>query len=216
VSAEIAKLRPEDRLQRFLIAGESQEYIEGLPGYSRDYVSSIYGIVSFAEAEKPTCRLMWAHYAASHSGFVAEFSATKHFESPEEKLTCRYCIGLKTYKVEYPLDFKPQPWTSDTIWVASMSKHPLWKYEQEWRILFPLDDKLVRREPVTGEKSGSERYCLPFLPEHLTRVIFGMQMKPEDQQRLRIMLNKPEFKDVQKQIADIDNETGELILKPLS
>jgi hypothetical protein len=29
------------------------------------------------------------------------------------------------------------------------------------------------------------------------------------------MLNPNEFKHVQKQITDIDNETGELILKPL-
>jgi len=39
-------------------------------------------------------------------------------------------------------------------------------------------------------------------------------MEAEIQQRLCLMLNRDEFKYVQKQTMDIDNETGELILKP--
>ena len=70
-----------------------------LPKYSQEYVSSKYGIVSFTE--KPLCRLMWAHYAARHTGFVAEFSVPKHFERPEEKLSCCCCIGCPACKVKY-------------------------------------------------------------------------------------------------------------------
>ncbi len=212
--AEFAQLPPKERLRIMLASGKSREFYEGLPDYSRECVSLKYGIVSLTE--KSSCRLMWAHYATSHSGFVAEFSVTGHFERPEENLACCCCMGLQTCKVKYPLAFKPSPWTRDNIFIESMSKHPLWKYEQEWRILFRLGDKLVRRCVVIAEKTSSVRYCLPFLPEHLTRVVFGMQMKPEDQQRIHIMLNHDGFKHVQKQIADIDNETGELILKPLS
>jgi hypothetical protein len=30
---------------------------------------------------------------------------------------------------------------------------------------------------VKDEKGGSKGYFLPFLPEHLTRVVFGMRME---------------------------------------
>lgn len=214
VPVDFAQFRQQQRLQQMLRSGKSKEFAEGLPKYSQEYVSSKYGIVSFTE--KPSCRLMWAHYAASHSGFVAEFSVTGHFERSEDNLTCCCCMGYPACKVEYPPDFKLRPWTADSIVGATWSKHPLWKYEQEWRILFPLNDESVSRCTVSAEKGGAERFCLPFLPEHLNRVIFGMLMKAEDQQRLRLMLDTNEFERVRKEIADIDNKTGELILKPLS
>ena len=209
VPVDFAQPQQQQRLQQMLRSGKSKEFVEGLPKYSQDSVSSKYGIVSFTE--KPSCRLMWAHYAASHSGFVAEFSVVGPPKKTKDNLTCCLCMGYPACKVEYPPDFKPRPWTRDTIVGATWSKHPLWKYEQEWRILFPLSDQSV----VPAEKDGAERFCLPFLPKHLNRIILGMRMKPEDQQRLRLMLDKNEFKRVRKEIADIDNETGELILKPL-
>lgn len=212
IPAWFSKLQPKERWQRMLIAGKSREFVGGLPKYSQERISSTYGIVSLTE--KPACRLMWAHYAESHAGFVAEFIASNHFVEPEEKLPSCSCIGFPACKVKYPPSFKPLPWTADSIVGASWSKHPLWEYEQEWRMLLPLEGS-VRCCVVKTEKSSSERYCLRFLPENLTRVIFGMRMKPETQQRLRLMLNQNEFKHVQKQITDIDNETGELILKPL-
>src|SRR5258706_3941347 len=162
VPAELAQLRPEERWQRFDIAGKSQAFAEGLPNCAKEYVSKKYGIVSFAE--KPSCRLMWAHYAESHSGFVAEFIASDHFVEPEEKLPSCSCIGFPVCKVKYPPSFKPRPWTADSIVGASWSKHPLWEYEQEWRMLLPLAES-VRCCVVKTEKSDSERYCFPFFPE---------------------------------------------------
>jgi hypothetical protein len=68
---------------------------------------------------------------------------------------------------------------------------------------------------VAESDTGSGRYCLPLAPEHLKRVIFGMRMNPAKHQRLRRLLNQDQFKHVQKETTFIDNETGELKLKPL-
>ena len=204
VPAQFAQLQPKERLQLMLTSGKSQEFVEGLPKYSQEKFSLICGIISLTE--KSLCRLMWAHYAESHAGFVAEFTATDHFEEPEEKLSGCSCMGFPACKVKYSPTFRQHPWTSDNIVQASWSKHPLWEYEQEWRMLLPL----------AGSVNYLDRHCLPFSPEHLTRVIFGMRMKPKAQQRLSLMLNQNQFKHVQKQVTDIDNETGELILKSLS
>jgi hypothetical protein len=174
IPAWFVQLQPKKRLQRMLDAGKSREFVEGLPKYSQERVSSTYGIVSLTET--PSCRLMWAHYAESHSGFVAEFIASDHFVEPNEKLPSCSCIGFPACKVQYPPSFKPLPWTANSIVGASWAKYPFWKYEQEWRMLLPLEES-VHCCIVKKEKSGSERYCLPFLPENLTRVIFGMRMK---------------------------------------
>lgn len=206
VPFDFAQRQRQNRLQQMLRSGKSKEFVEGLPKYSQEYVSSRYGIVSFTE--KPLCRLMWAHYAASHSGFVAEFSVVGPPTKTKDNLICCGCMDYPICKVEYPPDFKPRPWDRDTIVGATWSKHPHWKYEKEWRMLFPLNYRSVCWR--------KERYCLPFLPERLNRVIFGMRMKPEDRQRLRHMLEKNEFERVRKEVADIDNETGELILKPIA
>jgi hypothetical protein len=206
-----AQLQQKERLQRMFAAGKSREFVEGLPKYSQERVSTMYGIVALTE--KPLCRLMWAHYAESHAGFVAEFATTQHFVEPEEKLTCCSCMGFPAAKVKYPPIFEWHPWTSDNIVSQSWSKHPLWEYEQEWRMLLPLAGS-VGCCIVAEKNNAPERLCLPFSPEHLTRVIFGMRMKKETQQQLCLMLNRDEFKHVQKQTTDIDNETGELILKP--
>ncbi len=209
--ADFAQRQQLERRQAIQTWAKSKEFAEGLPKFSQEKFSSLYGIVSLTE--NPLCRLMWAHYAESHAGFVAEFTATEHLVEPEEKLICCRCMGFPAGKVKYPPIFKWQPWTSDNIASHCWSKHPLWEYEQEWRMLLPLAGS-VGCSAVAEKNNAPERFCLAFSPEHLTRVIFGMRMKQEMQQRLCLMLNQGEFKHVQKQTTEIDNETGELILKP--
>lgn len=211
VPIEFAQHQQAERLRQILCWGKSKGFIEKLPSFSQEYISSIIGIVSLTE--KPLCRLMWAHYAGSHTGFVAEFTATDHFDEPEEKLACCKCMGLPAVKVKYPPLFKPRAWYVDNIIGACWSKHPLWEYEQEWRMLLPLEGS-IGCCLITEKNNVPERFCLPFSPEHLTRVILGMRMKQEVQQRLCFMLNQNGFKHVQTQATTIDNETGELILKP--
>jgi len=212
VPAELAQLRPEERWQKFYIAGKSQAFAEGLPNYSKERISLTHGIVSLTE--KPSCRLMWAHYAGSHTGFVAEFVTQDRVK--KEGHIFHGCINAFAAKVEYPTSFKLSPWTSENIYDQFWSKHPDWKYEQEWRIVWELSLSISRCEKLYGHTEPLKYYCLPFEPANLAQVIFGMRMKQEDQRRLRLMLNQNEFKHVQKQITAIDNETGELILKPLT
>lgn len=199
------------RLQQVFSICSDKAFVKEFSKYAQEKFSTMYGIIALTE--NPLCRLMWAHYAESHTGFVAEFAATQHLVEPEENLTCCNCMGFPAVKVKYPPTFKWRPWTSDNIVSHCWSKHPLWEYEQEWRMLLPLAGSAGCC--IVAEKNNApERFCLPFSTEHLTRVIFGMRMKPETKLQLCLMLNRDEFKHVQKQLTDIDNETGELILKP--
>jgi hypothetical protein len=50
--AEFARLQPKQRLQIMLTSGKSREFVEGLPKYSRDRVSSIYGIIALRAEQR--------------------------------------------------------------------------------------------------------------------------------------------------------------------
>lgn len=212
VPSELAQLSPEERRKRFYIAGKSQAFVEEFPNYSKEKISQTHGIVSFTE--KPSCRLMWTHYAGSHTGFVAKFVTQDQIK--KEGRIFLGCINAFAAKVEYPPSFKLCSWTSENICDQFWSKHPDWEYEQEWRIVWELSRSISRCEKLYGHTELLKYYCLPFEPANLMQVIFGMRIKQEDQQRLHLMLNQDEFRHVQKQVTAIDNETGELILKPLT
>jgi hypothetical protein len=208
--ADFAQRRYVERLQQLRNWGRSKEFSEGLVKYSKDRFSSTHGIVSLSE--KPLCRLMWAHYAASHTGFVAEFATQDRFEF-EGQVFCG-CINTPAGKVDYPTSFKLRPWTSDNIANACWSKHPDWKYESEWRILWPLAEPSVCQKSLP--ESGGTRSCLRFAATDLVRVIFGMGIKAGVKQRLCNMLNQDDFKHVRKEETEIDSDTGKLTLKSLS
>ena len=212
VPADFAQRESMSRLQKLMTSAKSKEFAEGLSKYSQERYSSENGVVSLTE--DPLSRLMWAHYAESHAGFVAEFAAQDQFEY--EGLTACGChLGPIHYavKVKYPSTFKFEPWTSENIVNACCSKHPAWKDEQEWRTFWPLEGSMLCDIDCQGRPE--RRYCLRLEPTDITRVIFGMRMNENVEKRLRDMLNQAEFKHVQKQTTAIDSETGELNLKPL-
>jgi hypothetical protein len=158
---------------------------------------------------------MWAHYAASHKGFVAEFAAGE--ETTEDDFTIRMCaVGpVVAAKVKYRSDFQQISKNADNIHEVCWSKHPDWEKENEWRIIWPLQQSITRQ--VSRPDSGGllKRYFLPFEPRGLRSVIFGMRMDVDVKQRLWDMLGREEFRHVQKETTAIHPETGKLIPKPL-
>lgn len=92
--AEFAHSQSMERLQKARDRANSREFAEGLSKFSRVQISSMVGIVSLTE--KPLCRLMWAHYAESHTGFVAEFATHDQFKH-DELSACGCDIGPVRY-----------------------------------------------------------------------------------------------------------------------
>ena len=176
-------------------------------------ISKLIGIVSLTEL--PLSRLMWAHYADSHRGFVAEFVAGA--QTTKHGFTIRMCaIGpVVAAKVKYRPDFQMISRNTDNVHEVCWSKHTGWEEEQEWKIICPLQNPPTT--PLTRARSDGrvERFCLPFAPVGLRRVIFGMRMEPEVNERLCRMLDREEFKHVEKQVTDIDPRTGEIVLRAI-
>lgn len=211
--AGFALREQQERLQRMRTGLTSTEFLGTQSRNYQEQISKFVGVVSLTEL--PLSRLMWAHYAQSHTGFAIELAADE--ESNYESFVIRGMgNGLVAAKVKYPSSHHQIPLAEDASNVLEVccSKHPLWEYEREWRIVAFLRDSTPW--PHISDRGCEERrFCVPFKPGNLQRVIFGMRMKPEVRQRLCNMLGREEFKHVQKQVTDIDPQTGKMVLNPL-
>jgi hypothetical protein len=213
LSADYAQREQRERLVRLRAGVTSEEFVAGEGGHYQKEIGRFFGIVSLTEL--PFSRLMWAHYADSHKGFVAEFAAGE--ETAAYGFTIRMCaVGpVVAAKVKYRPDFQQISKNADNVHEVCWSKHPHWEDEKEWRIIFPLEQSIARQVSRPGGGELLKRYFLPFAPRGLRRVVFGMRMDADVKQRLRGMLGRQEFKHVQKETTAIHPETGELVPKPL-
>jgi hypothetical protein len=211
--ADYAQREQRERLVRIRAGVTSEAFVGGEGENYQKKIGRFFGIVSLTEL--PFSRLMWAHYADSHKGFVAEFAAGE--ETTGYGFTFRMCaVGpVAAAKVKYHADFQQISKNAGNVHEVCCSKHPDWGKEEEWRIICPLQQSIARQVSRPGGGELLKRYFLPFAPRGLRRVIFGMRMEAEVKQRLYDMLGREEFKDVQKETTAIHPETGELVLKPL-
>jgi hypothetical protein len=119
------------------------------------------GILSLTE--DPANILMWAHYAANHSGFVLEFN-DEHEWFHQRKSSSDDLRNLR--QVSYVCSTEPRFLTelegADVLYAKSED----WHYEREWRIVRPLTEASV----VSGDI-----HLFEFPPEVLTGIIFGLR-----------------------------------------
>jgi hypothetical protein len=204
--------RPE-RLERMRVDVTSKEFLAEQGKNYREEISKLIGVVSLTGL--PLNRLMWAHYAQSYTGFVAEFATGE--ETEKYGFRIRMCaVGpVVAGKVKYDADFKQLTEGAGNVHELCWSKHRDWEYEEEWRIVWPLQNSLTATLRQARNGKSVRRYCLPFLPSGLHRVIFGMQMDARATQRLCRMLEREDFRHVRKETTNIDPKTGGLVLKPL-
>lgn len=135
------------------------------------------GVLCFTTKEDNL--LMWAHYANNHAGICIEFDRSAEFFNGQYKNAEQFWgetvkdyyqnigeLRQVKYEVERPTYFEPSQLEYDTdSWFV---KSPEWKYEDEHRLLLPLD--LAKKLPELD---------FPFYPVDLSiikSVILGCQM----------------------------------------
>ena len=83
--------------------------------------------------------LMWAHYADSHKGFCVEYDYSNI--GPESLLPLPVVYAKHIVKMPWKYCMFPEgtkkPEFSSRLIQAVLTKHDVWKYENEWRILLP-------------------------------------------------------------------------------
>lgn len=150
MTKELAKKEPDLR-----------QHIQGLFPLVRTTLASAFenrvGTLSLSEV--PDNLLMWAHYAASHSGFVLELDAHHPYfhaqVSPEDELRHLRRVMYRDTRPSVAL-------TSLDPADLFLVKSSHWAYEREWRILKAFDDATEQ------SKSAQKRFtCFPFHTQSL-------------------------------------------------
>lgn len=159
------------------------------------------GILSLSE--QPANTIMWTHYANEHKGIcLGFFFPHKWICDPEQLMIGGSIVHYhennpfislihNCYKDNYE-NGSPPPW--EDVWPQMMinglvTKTEDWAIEQEYRV--------IRKEPG----------LVPFSPESLKEVIFGLHTSEEDRQSIEDILAMPQYAHVQKRkvIRDVLN-----------
>ena len=150
---------------------EDWAFLEGIfnAKKAQERVSHVAAFVSFSKSNRNI--LMWAHYAANHTGACIEFD--KH------KIQRFNCLKKVMYanpedeREEYPLlhgnlkeeDEKYQKSAEEFL----CKKATEWSYEHEYRLILPPMSKYIG-----GQKVGEKFILLSGIPQGaITKLIFG-------------------------------------------
>lgn len=148
-------------------------------------LNDVVGVLSLTE--KPDNELMWAHYAASHSGFVLEFNSSRQFFDFPSRLGAS-SIKKVVYKEPAVLPYISADNVDDLFYVKKVQ----WAYEQEWRVL-----RVIESADVSINLPDSTKiHLFAFPPDCITGVIFGARMSNADKARVLEVLRENRYKHV--------------------
>jgi hypothetical protein len=205
VKKEAPFLHPKD-VPEFLNQVSGDDSLEEEAREQQEGLSKIIGVVCLTE--EPLNRRMWADYGESYKGFVAEFGHSDEGKSQSGFRLCDSPFGAAV-KVDYQPTQPVLKRDKSNMEEVVLTKHLDWKYEQEWRVIQPLN---------AGEPHPKRRgfVLVRFKPTYLLRVVLGLRVCPKVKFQLRQMLNHKEFGHVRTEEAFIDPSSRELKSRPLS
>ena len=133
------------------LSGEDKKaFYDAMPGhYIDDYIMTYYDIQAGVRASIGSISfsanynnlLMWAHYADNHRGLCVEYDYNSEFFHGRYSCGSYEKVG-KIHKVEYSKE-RPVYITHDELVSRTdywFHKSWEWRYEEEYRILLPIDE----------------------------------------------------------------------------
>lgn len=141
-------------------------------------------------AERADNLVMWAHYGACHRGFVLEFDASNPFFHRSSPPTVVGRVMKVVYQRSRPEVIAYDPTVPiEVFWDRLvtdllLTKGDDWSYEQEWRMVVPLDDVAAYPHVVKDRN-----HLFEFAPTALRRVVIGARATTETREGLRRALH---------------------------
>lgn len=188
-----------DSVRRKLSAGEDLDDVvaRATPHFQQhgpqtvfDEVSRTFGVLSLAT--HPDNPLLWAQYSAGHRGFAIGFhSSHSWFNSwqppmpPIDGLQ-EVCYADDRPEVIVGRSDHPRPGEPEQQAQAMLcTKFTPWRYEEEWRLIRPLE----RADRVCKAEDGKRIHLFRFPSEAVAEVVVGARIAPADLDRLRRALS---------------------------
>ena len=166
--------------------------------------SKEFGI--FCLSEENLNLLMWSHYANSHLGFVVGFDMSSDFFSKGYSLPI-----WKPKKINYVSE-RPSKFFNEfspDMKEFFYTKGDVWEYENEWRMIAPLELPLAWVE----EKPKGVH---PLPKKSVSEVIFGARMSDEEVRLVcQIIKQQPDCEHIRLQWALLHDSKYELVLEDI-
>jgi hypothetical protein len=146
------------------------------------------GVLSLAESPKNL--LMWAHYGSCHRGFAIELNGAHPFFNQTVPPSSIGRLMKVVYSVSRPaiIAYNPgvpaEEYASQLITDLLLTKGKDWEYEQEWRMVLPLDDQQRYPHEIDG------RFHLFSVPwEAFRGVVIGARASDATKQAIRTAID---------------------------
>lgn len=133
------------------------------------------GILSLTEV--PDEPLMWAHYAESHRGILLGFNEEHSFFNCKRSDNDEFYFLRKVIYADLPPTTSALGVDGNALFVTKSTK---WSYEQEWRMLAPLEDS-----SRCIEISGDTVHLFALPPQALVSVVIGARASAELERSVR-------------------------------
>jgi len=188
-----------DRLIRDLAEPFPARVAEFRRNHVKD-ISRAFGLICYSALRDVI--LMWSHYTRGHTGLVIGFNTD----------ALLFSEGAPAQQVEYleeraVLDYPPKsrdPQLRAQIIALIRRKSPEWKYEAEWRQLYPLSNCVLEREATPPHKPN---YFFPIDTASISEVILGCRCTDKRAHRI---LQQKHFQHVRLLRAAPDDELFQL------
>jgi hypothetical protein len=160
-------------------------------------------VLSFSA--NPTSLLMWAHYAAGHTGLAIGFDSSGSIlaEASPHRLFQRV-----TYSPDRPSKPTAMQLSDDEVWLTKSTE---WEYEEEWRI---IDSHLSATEDRPADPDGN-RWRFRIRPESVQCVILGCRAEHRLLLDVVTILRSPDYLHVRLFQAESDDRHYRLNLEEI-
>lgn len=187
------------------------------PTFGREFQERFgerFGVLSLTEI--PTSLLMWAHYGECHRGFVIEFESSSTFMAPPAARGAIGRLSKVVYAAERPAIIAYDPslpveeYGERLIRDVLLTKGLDWEYEQEWRMILPLDDPQNFRHAVSGRL-----HLFPLPSTAITAVILGTRAGDATARDVRAVLSGSDFTHVELRQARTSDTNYAVVIEPV-
>jgi hypothetical protein len=176
---------------------------QGFREYLKPEMQNSMVVLSLSENQNSL--LMWAHYAADHSGFAIGFNAEHpYFQSAGSNPGNPGYLHRVVYAEERPSGVLG----SLSVEKAYLTKSPEWGYEREWRVL--------QRASNASEVLANDVHLFAFPETAVAEVILGARMKDTTRtELLEVLGDKAVWGHVAIMQATVDERQYRLNYGPL-
>ena len=172
-----------------------------------DLISAHFGVLCLSK--KRNSIVMFAHYGDNHHGFVIGFDDSHPvFQKGKGLQPVNYVSERVVFDMNWEMGGAQERKYAELL---IFSKNEEWKYEDEVRQIFPLDECPIKKtyeDKRTKKKVMNHFYPLP--PEAIRSVSLGVKCSAEVEGQIRLALQNKNFSHVKLDRAQLHESKFEL------